>query len=86
MDVEREKAAESAVTKETGALLTALNNLDGVMVEVMLGLLQDTLSADEQVRFGGMFSDVGRLLEQRAEGMRLAASKQAEVSDSNRQT
>jgi hypothetical protein len=68
MDVERETAAELEVTEETGALLTALNNLDGVMVEVMLGLLQDTLSADEQVRFGRMFTDVGTLLEQRAKG------------------
>jgi hypothetical protein len=33
-------------------LLSALNNLDGAMCEIMLGLLMDTLSADELVRFG----------------------------------
>ena len=68
MDTERETATESEVTEGTGALLTALNNLDQAMVEVMLGLLQDTLSAGEQVRFGQMFTDVGRLLERRAKG------------------
>lgn len=67
-----DSTADVRVTEETGSLLTALNNLDGAMVEVMLGLLEDTLSADEQVQFGRMFTDVGRLLERRAEGMRPA--------------
>jgi hypothetical protein len=73
MDIEHKTAAESEVTEETGALLTALNNLDQAMVEVMLGLLADTLSADEQVVFGRMFTDVGRLLERRAKGERAAS-------------
>ena len=74
------------VTEETGALLTALNNLDGTMVEVMLGLLEDALSPDEQVRFARMFTDVGRLLERRAEGIQPAVGEQAEVSGNNGQT
>jgi hypothetical protein len=55
------------MTKETSDLLTALNNLDEVMVDVMLGLLEDTLAAEQQVRFGGMFVQVGTLLQQRAD-------------------
>ena len=53
------------MTEETNELLTALNELDGAMIEVMLGLLADTLSAEEQARFGSMFVKVGTLLQQR---------------------
>jgi hypothetical protein len=38
------------------------------MVEVMLGLLQQSLSAGEQVAFAALFSEVGRLLQTHANG------------------
>lgn len=52
---------------ETSNLLAVLHDLDLDMVEVMLGLLTDELSADEQRRFGGLFVAAGKLLEQHAE-------------------
>src|SRR6266852_3954014 len=81
-----DSTADVHVTEETGALLTALNNLDETMVEVMLGLLEDTLSADEQVRFGRMFTDVGTLLERRAEGEQQQAVPEGRVARTPRQS
>lgn len=52
------------MTEETNALLRALNKLDDAMVEAMLGLLEDTLSVDEHVRFSRMFLGVGTLLQE----------------------
>ncbi len=52
---------------ETSNLLAALHDLDQDMVEIMLGLLTDDLSADEQRRFGQLFMAAGKLLEQHAE-------------------
>jgi hypothetical protein len=65
------------MTNETSELLTALNNLDAAIVEVMLGLLADTLSTDEQVRFARMFEEVGTLLQQRARGKRASSVPEA---------
>jgi hypothetical protein len=59
------------VIPETSVLLTALNMIDEIMAEVMLGLLQDTLSPDAQVRFGRSFRATGKMLERHAELMRL---------------
>ena len=52
---------------ETSDLLAVLHDLDGDMVEIMLGLLTDKLSSGEQRRFGQLFVAAGRLLEQHAD-------------------
>lgn len=52
---------------ETSHLLAALHDLDGDMLEIMLRLLTDELSADEQRRFGQVFVAAGKLLEQHAD-------------------
>lgn len=52
---------------ETSTLLATLHDLDGELVEVMLGLLTDELSAEEQRRFGRLFVAAGKMLEQHAE-------------------
>jgi len=54
------------MTEETSSLLTALNAVDHAMADIMVGLMADSLTADEQVRFGDLFLGAGRLLHQHA--------------------
>jgi hypothetical protein len=55
------------VRSETSTLLAALHDLDGDLVEIMLGLLTDELSAEKQRQFGRLFVAAGKLLEEHAE-------------------
>lgn len=53
------------MTEDTQKLLSALNALDYAIVEIVVKLLDDTLSPGEHHRFGDMFTDVGQLLRER---------------------
>lgn len=54
------------MTEETSNLLTALDAVDHIILEAMLGLMLGSLTADEQLRFGDLFLGAGRLLHEHA--------------------
>lgn len=52
------------MTEETSALLSALHDLDGAIIGVMIGLLTDSLPPQEQAEFGELLTTAAKLVHQ----------------------